>query len=86
MSRLHFPAKFALSGAIFAAVLGYFAWHSFANLNARVQQIKSEQAGSAFLGDLVNWNKALIDYRRVAITARQGRGIEGKAQTASSCG
>lgn len=72
MSRLRFPAKFALSGAIFAVVLGYFAWHSLASLNARVQQIKAEQAGSAFIGDLVTWNKALIDYRRVAITAAPG--------------
>jgi methyl-accepting chemotaxis protein len=72
MSRLRFPSKFALTGAIFAVVLGYFAWHSLASLNARVQQIKAEQAGSAFIGDLVNWNKALIDYRRVAITAVPG--------------
>lgn len=72
MSRLRFPAKFALSGAIFAVVLGFFAWHSLVSLNARVQQIKAEQAGSAFIGDLVTWNKALIDYRRVAITAAPG--------------
>lgn len=72
MSRLRFPAKFALSGAIFAVVLGYCAWHSLASLNARVAQIRSEQAGSAFIGDLVTWNKALIDYRRVAITTPAG--------------
>ncbi|OIR15908.1 methyl-accepting chemotaxis protein 4 [mine drainage metagenome] len=72
MSRLRFPSKFALTGAIFSVVLGYFAWHSLAALNARVQQIKAEQAGSAFIGDLVSWNKALIDYRRVAITAMPG--------------
>jgi methyl-accepting chemotaxis protein len=72
MSRLRFPSKFALTGAIFSVVLGYFAWHSLAALNARVQQIKAERAGSAFIGDLVNWNKALIDYRRVAITVVPG--------------
>ncbi len=72
MSRLRFPAKFALSGVIFAIVLGYFAWHSLAGLNARVQQIKAEQAGSALIGDLVAWNKVLIDYRRIAITAPIG--------------
>ncbi len=72
MSRLRFPAKFALSGAIFAVVLGYCAWHSLASLNARAAQIRSEQAGSAFIGDLVTWNKALIDYRRVAITTPAG--------------
>ena len=72
MSRLRFPAKFLLSGALIGLVLGYFAWHTLAGLNARVQQIKAEQAGSAFIGDLVSWNKVLIDYRRVAITAAVG--------------
>jgi methyl-accepting chemotaxis protein len=85
MSQLRFPAKFALSGAIFSVVLGFFAWHTLATLNARVQQIKAEQAGSAFIGDLVNWNKALIDYRRVAITAAPGdEGLKDKLRQQAS--
>lgn len=72
MSRLRFPAKFALSGAIFAIALSCFAWYSLSGLDARVRQIKAEQAGSAFIGDLVQWNKVLIDFRRIAITAASG--------------
>lgn len=72
MNRLRFPVKFALSGAIISVVLAYFAWSSLAILSTRVQQIKSELAGSAFIGDLVEWNKVLIEYRRIAITAAPG--------------
>ncbi len=72
MNRLRFQAKFAFSGIIFAVVLGFFAWHSLTDLNARVRQIRAEQAGSAFIGDLVTWNKVLIEFRRIAITAAPG--------------
>jgi methyl-accepting chemotaxis protein len=72
MSQLRFPAKFALSGAIFSIVLGFFAWNVLATLNERVQMLNVEHAGSMFIGDLINWNKALIDYRRVAITGSPG--------------
>ena len=72
MQRLRFPAKFALTGALFLAVLGYLGWHSISTLNLRLQQIVAEQDGSALVADLVSLNQALIEYRRVAVNAPVG--------------
>ena len=72
MGRLRFGLKFALAGSLFALSLSYFAWHSLSGLSDRITQIDSEQAGTTLIGDLVQWNKALIAYRRIAISAKAG--------------
>jgi methyl-accepting chemotaxis protein len=72
MNSMRLPAKFALIGAIFAIELIYFGYQNIGELNARLNQLKAEQAGAAIIKDLVQWNKVLIDYRQIAITARDG--------------
>ncbi len=71
-ARLRFAGKFALVGAVMALALGYFAVQASATLMSRLQQMTSEEAGVRLIGDLVAWNKALIEYRRIAITAPVG--------------
>jgi methyl-accepting chemotaxis protein len=69
MGRLRFSSKFLLTGLIFTAALAYFSWHVMSDLDSRVRQIDSELAGNELIGDLVQWNKDLIEYRRIATTA-----------------
>ena len=46
--------------------------HLVQGLHARVQQIDSKRVAVAMMADLVEWNKVLIESRRITITAAPG--------------
>ncbi|MDE1943499.1 MAG: hypothetical protein KGI47_10220, partial [Betaproteobacteria bacterium] len=84
-ARLRFAAKFALVGGVMALALCYFAVQATVAQIHRLHQIDAEAAGTGLIADLVEWNKVLIEYRRIAITAAVGdAAVTGrlKAQTA----
>ncbi|MDE2623217.1 MAG: methyl-accepting chemotaxis protein [Betaproteobacteria bacterium] len=71
-ARLRFAAKFALVGGVMALALCYFAVQATVAQIHRLHQIDAEAAGTGLIADLVEWNKVLIEYRRIAITAAVG--------------
>ena len=72
MGRLRFGAKFALSGAVVFALLIYMGYLQVSALNQRVNALMAERAATALMSHLVEWNKVLIESRRIAITAVPG--------------
>jgi hypothetical protein len=72
MARLRFSYKFALSGLVALALLLYMGVSQLSALQARVSMIDSERAAVALMADLVEWNKVLIESRRITITAAPG--------------
>ena len=72
MARLRFSYKFALSGLVALALLLYMGISQLSALQARVTMIESERAAVALMADLVEWNKVLIESRRITITAAPG--------------
>jgi methyl-accepting chemotaxis protein len=72
MARLRFSYKFALSGLVALALLLYMGATEISTLQSRVSMIASERAAVALMADLVEWNKVLIESRRIAITATPG--------------
>ena len=72
MARLRFSLKFALSGLIALALLVYLGFSALAALQERVSTIASERAAVALMSPLVEWNKVLIENRRIAITTAAG--------------
>ncbi|MEF7612675.1 methyl-accepting chemotaxis protein [Aquincola sp. MAHUQ-54] len=72
MSRLRLKGKFLLAGVPLVLLLVWMAWLSAASLGARVQGLERKRVAIALMGDLVAWNKALIDSRRAAITGQPG--------------
>jgi methyl-accepting chemotaxis protein len=76
MARLRLGNKFLLAGIptlLLLLALGFVAVQS---LNARVDALASKRVATALMVDLVEWNKVLIESRRIAIT-----GIAGEAAT-----
>ncbi|HEY0822964.1 MAG TPA: methyl-accepting chemotaxis protein, partial [Ramlibacter sp.] len=72
MARLRFRSKFVLCGGIMAAVLVWLGLTQAARLDERVQTIASERAAVAMMATLVEWNKVLIENRRIVITTTPG--------------
>ena len=72
MRRLRLGRKFALSGLVGGGLLLYLGFAAITQLQERVRVIESERAGVALLAQLVEWNKVLIDNRRIAITTAPG--------------
>ncbi len=72
MARLHFGLKFTVSGLTVFALLIYMGFLHVYTLNERVTQLQSERAAVSLMALLVDWNKALIDSRRITITAAAG--------------
>ena len=72
MARLRFSYKFALSGLVALAMLVYMGVTELTALQSRVSMIASERAAVALMADLVEWNKVLIESRRITITASPG--------------
>ncbi len=72
MARLRVSRKFMLAGMpamVLLLLLGMGVVH---NLDQRVQAIESKRAAVALMADLIEWNKVLIESRRVAITGTAG--------------
>ncbi len=69
MGRLRFPTKFAVTGALFTTVLLVIAFQALGALNHRLAQLRAEHSGAELVADLVEWNRALLDFRRAATTA-----------------
>ena len=72
MARLHFGLKFAVSGLTVFALLIYMGIVHVHTLNERAAQLQSERAAVSLMALLVDWNKALIESRRITITASAG--------------
>jgi methyl-accepting chemotaxis protein len=72
MGRLRFGLKFALSGTVVFALLLYVGFLQVHSLNERVNMLNSERAAVSLMAHLVEWNKVLIESRRIAITATAG--------------
>src|SRR6188768_328273 len=72
MARLRFRSKFALCGGLTAVVLVWLGATQIARLNDRVEMIESERAAVAMMATLVEWNKVLIENRRLVITTAPG--------------
>jgi len=72
MARLRFRSKFLLCGAITAVLLLWLGVTQVERLNERVRMIESERNAVALMGTLVEWNKVLIENRRIVITTAPG--------------
>ncbi len=72
MGRLRFSLKFVLSGLVVFALLLYMGFLQVSSLHQRVSMLDSERAAVSLMAHLVEWNKVLIESRRIAITAAAG--------------
>jgi methyl-accepting chemotaxis protein len=72
MSRFRFGYKFAVSGLIVFTLLIYVGMLQIRILNERATQLQSERAATSVMALLVDWNKVLIESRRITITATSG--------------
>ncbi len=72
MSRFRFGYKFAVSGLIVFTLLIYVGMLQIRILNERATQLQSERAATSVMALLVDWNKVLIESRRITITAPSG--------------
>ena len=72
MGRLRFRSKFILSGIIAGALLLWLGVTAVGKLHERVRMIESERAAVALMATLVEWNKVLIENRRIVITTTPG--------------
>lgn len=72
MSRLRFSLKFALSGLVLFSFLLYAGYAQLSTLNHRVQASEAELEAVKLMAHLVEWNKVLIESRRITITAQPG--------------
>ena len=72
MGRLRFRSKFVLSGIVAGALLVWLGVTAVGELNERVRMIESERAAVAIMATLVEWNKVLIENRRIVITTTPG--------------
>ena len=72
MSRFHFGLKFTISGLVVFALLIYVGLAQVRALHERASALQSERAAASLMTLLVEWNKVLIDSRRIAITAAVG--------------
>ena len=72
MNRLRFGMKFALSGLVVFSFLLYLGLSQWGLLHSRAHTLASEHAAVDLMAYLVDWNKVLIDSRRIAITTPVG--------------
>ena len=72
MSRFHFGLKFAISGLVVFALLIYVGMLQVRTLHDRANTLQSERTATSMMTLLVEWNKVLIESRRIAITAVAG--------------
>ncbi len=72
MGRLRFGFKFALAGLVTFALLLYLGSLQVYDLHHRVQQLMAQRTAVGLMAHLVEWNKVLIESRRIAITAAPG--------------
>jgi methyl-accepting chemotaxis protein len=72
MARLRVSRKFLLAGVPALLLLLALGFVVGQRLHQRVQQIESKRAAVALMADLVEWNKVLIESRRIAITGKAG--------------
>lgn len=72
MGRLRFGFKFALAGLVTFALLLYLGSLQAYDLHHRVQQLMAQRTAVGLMAHLVEWNKVLIESRRIAITAAPG--------------
>ena len=83
MLRLRVSRKFMLGGAPALILLLALGMGLLNSLNTRVQALARKSAAMALVGDVVEWNKALIETRRASITpTEQGGGLAGFRQRA----
>ncbi len=72
MARLRLGPKFLLAGVPTLLLLLALGLAAAQYLNARVSAIESKRVAVALMTDLVEWNKVLIESRRVTITGKPG--------------
>ncbi len=72
MARLRLGPKFLLAGVPTLLLLLVLGLAAAQYLNARVSAIESKRVAVALMADLVEWNKVLIESRRVTITGTPG--------------
>ena len=72
MGRLRFGLKFAIAGLVVFALLLYMGFLQVSSMHQRVTVLDSERAAVSLMAHLVEWNKVLIESRRIAITAAPG--------------
>src|SRR3954468_3208925 len=72
MARLRFRSKFVLCGGLAAVLLLWLGITQAERLNERLQMIESERSAVALMATLVEWNKVLIENRRIVITTSPG--------------
>jgi methyl-accepting chemotaxis protein len=72
MGRLRLTAKFTVVGIILFGLLVVLGAMTMLQLNERVRVLQAERAAVAVIGEAVEWNKVLIENRRIAITAAPG--------------
>jgi methyl-accepting chemotaxis protein len=72
MARMRFRSKFVVAGGITAVLLLWLGVAQVQRLNERVQMIDSERAAVAMMATLVEWNKVLIENRRIVIMTAPG--------------
>ena len=72
MARLRLGPKFLLAGVPTLLLLLALGLAAAQYLNARVSAIESKRVAVALMADLVEWNKVLIESRRVTITGTPG--------------
>lgn len=72
MSRFNFGLKFAISGLVVFALLIYVGMLQVRTLHDLANKLQSERTATSMMTLLVEWNKVLIESRRIAITAVAG--------------
>ena len=72
MARLRLGPKFLLAGIPTLILLLALGFAAVQDLNERVHALESKRVATALMGELVEWNKVLIESRRVAITGTPG--------------
>jgi len=72
MARLRLGPKFLLAGIPTLILLLALGFAAVRDLNERVHALESKRVATALMAELVEWNKVLIESRRVAITGTPG--------------
>jgi hypothetical protein len=67
MSRFNFGLKFAISGLVDIALLIYVGLLEVSNQHDRASQLWSELAAASLMTLVVDWNRVLIERRRIAV-------------------
>ncbi|MEY8879739.1 MAG: methyl-accepting chemotaxis protein [Leptothrix sp. (in: b-proteobacteria)] len=75
MSRMRFGRKFMLTGLIALVLLLLIGGRVITALHDRVNALESKRAAIGVMAELVEWNKVLIESRRLAITGAATTGL-----------